>query len=501
MMSAYERKARANASRRLTQQDLLYESLRRAILDGDIGRGTRLASSRTLAEELDIARNSVLYAYERLIDEGFVTATRHGSVVNDVKGAAAQPSVQAAPGETAPRVLSRRVRQLPPRRAPSSDAIAFRPGVPALDAFPLVQWRTALERAMREVDASELGYGDSVGQPALRQAIAQYVRVSRGVRCQPDQVFITDGTQTSLDICARFFADEGERVWIENPGYLGARVAMLAAGLSLKPIPVDAAGMAAREADWRDAPPRLVYLTPSHQYPLGCVLSLERRLAMIEHARACGAWIIEDDYDSELRHDGPPLPSIQGLADDTPVIYLGTFSKTLFPALRIGFMIVPRAVVAQMETAHRTLKRQGRVAEQLALADFIESGRYARHLRRMRKLYLARRDGLVAAIEKHLAGLMTVSADAGGMHLSVRLDAPLDDVAVSEAARVHGLALSPLSAYCLADDAEPGDAPYNGFLLGYAEATPEASDTLMQALGNVVREMLPDVNAATVLLR
>ncbi len=494
MMSAYERRVRANASRRLTQQDLLYESLRHAILDGDIGRGTRLASSRTLAEELDIARNSVLYAYERLVEEGFVTATRHGSVVNDVKATAVQPSVQAEPREVAPRSLSRRVRELPPRRAANDEAVAFRPGVPALDALPLVQWRAALERAMRDVKASELGYGDSAGQPALRQAIAQYVRVSRGVRCQPDQVFITDGTQTSLDICARFFADEGERVWIENPGYLGARVAMLAAGLSLVPIRVDAAGMAARDEDWRDAPPRLVYLTPSHQYPLGCVLSLERRLALIEHARACGAWIIEDDYDSELRHDGPPLPSIQGLADDTPVIYLGTFSKTLFPALRIGFMIVPRQVVAQMETAHRTLQRQGRVAEQLALADFIESGRYARHLRRMRKLYLARRDGLVAALEKHLAGLMTVSADAGGMHLSVRLDAPLADVAVSEAARAHGLALSPLSAYCLGDaSAGPTgavDAPYNGFLLGYAEATPEASDVLMERLGEIVRGML-----------
>ncbi|MFD1560794.1 PLP-dependent aminotransferase family protein [Paraburkholderia silviterrae] len=490
MMSAYERRARASASRRLTQQDLLYESLRRAILDGDIVCGTRLASSRTLAEELGIARNSVLYAYERLVEEGFVTATRHGSIVNHVKPAAAQPAARAEPREDTARLLSRRVRELPPRRASGDAATALRPGTPALDAFPLAQWRTALERAMREVDASELGYGDSAGLPALRHAIAQYVRVSRGVRCRPDQVFITDGTQTSLDLCARFFADAGERVWIENPGYMGARVNMQAAGLTLVPVPVDAAGMAAREEDWREAPPRLVYLTPSHQYPLGCVLSLERRLALIEHARACGAWIIEDDYDSELRHDGPPLPSIQGLADDTPVIYLGTFSKTLFPALRIGFMIVPRQVVAQVATAHRTLMRQGRVAEQAALADFIESGRYARHLRRMRKLYETRRDGLVAAIEKHLAGLITVSADAGGMHLSVRLDAPLTDVAVSEAARSHGLALSPLSAFCL--DGPDGREPvrYNGFLLGYAEATPEASDALMATLAGVLRAML-----------
>ncbi len=484
MMTAYAKRA----VRKLTQQDLLYESLRRAILDGDIGRGTRLASSRALAEQLGIARNSVLYAYERLVEEGFVSATRHGSVVNAVSAGAVATPAQTTQREEPVPALARRVRELPPRRAGRDGSKALRPGVPALDAFPYAQWRTAVERALRELRAHDLGYGDSAGMPALRQAIAQYVRVSRGVRCQPDQVFVTDGTQSSLDLCARLFADEGERAWIENPGYLGARVAFTAAGLQLVPMSVDAAGMSTRPEDWRERPPRLVYLTPSHQYPLGCVLSLERRLALIEQARACGAWIVEDDYDSELRHDGPPLPSIQGLADDAPVIYLGTFSKTLFPALRIGFMIVPRRVAAQFAQAHHTLVRQGRVAEQLALAEFIESGRYARHLRRMRKLYEERRDGLVAAIDKHLAGVMTVSADAGGMHLSVRLDAPLADADVSEAARAHGLHLSPLSAYCV--DA-PDAARYNGFLLGYAETPPQVADALMQTLARIVRERLP----------
>ncbi|MEX3949398.1 PLP-dependent aminotransferase family protein [Paraburkholderia sp. EG287B] len=490
MMTAYAKRA----VRKLTQQDLLYESLRRAILDGDIGRGTRLASSRALAEQLGIARNSVLYAYERLVEEGFVSATRHGSIVNAVSAGAAATPAQTAQREEPVPALARRVRELPPRRSGRHGAKALRPGVPALDAFPYAQWRTAVERALRELRAHDLGYGDSAGMPALREAIAQYVRVSRGVRCQPDQVFVTDGTQSSLDLCARLFADEGERAWIENPGYLGARVAFTAAGLQLVPMSVDAAGMAARPEDWRERPPRLVYLTPSHQYPLGCVLSLERRLALIEQARACGAWIVEDDYDSELRHDGPPLPSIQGLADDAPVIYLGTFSKTLFPALRIGFMIVPKRVAAPFAQAHHTLVRQGRVAEQLALAEFIESGRYARHLRRMRKLYEERRDGLVAAIDKHLAGVMTVSADAGGMHLSVRLDAPLSDAEVSEAARAHGLHLSPLSAYCV--DA-PDATRYNGFLLGYAETPPQVADTLMQTLARIVRERLPAASPLT----
>ena len=483
MMAAYARRT----ARKLTQQDLLYESLRRAILDGDIGEGTRLASSRALAEQLGIARNSVLYAYERLVEEGFVTATRHGSIVNAVThGAAALPADAARSNEAGP-ALSRRVRELPARRGSRPGATALRPGIPALDAFPFVQWRTSVERAMRRLQANDMAYGDSAGHPALRRAIAQYVRVSRGVRCQPEQVFITDGTQSSLDLCARLFADPGDRVWIENPGYVGARVALLAAGLQLVPVSVDAAGMAPNAADWRDAPPRLVYLTPSHQYPLGGVLSLERRLALIEHARACGAWIIEDDYDSELRHGGPPLPSIQGLADDTPVVYLGTFSKTIFPALRIGFMVVPHGVAQEVAKAIGALWRQGRVAEQMALAEFIESGRYARHLRRMRKLYEQRRDGLVAAIGRHLADIVTVSADAGGMHLSVRLDAPLRDVDVSEAALAHGLHVSPLSAYCLP---APGIERYNGFLLGYAEAPPPVADTLMATLARVVRAML-----------
>lgn len=486
MMAAYARRA----ARKLTQQDLLYESLRRAILDGDIVEGARLASSRALAEQLGIARNSVLYAYERLVEEGFVTATRHGSIVNAVTpggiARSAAPQPPATQTDPAARTLARRARELPRRHGYRDGAIALRPGVPALDAFPFAQWRASIERAMRRLRASDLGYGDSAGHPALREAIAQYVRVSRGVRCQPQQVFITSGTQASLDLCARLFADQGERVWIENPGYLGARSALLAAGLQLVPVPVDAAGMAPRAADWHEAPPRLVYLTPSHQYPLGCVLSLERRLALLEHARACGAWIIEDDYDSELRHDGPPLPSIQGLADDTPVIYLGTFSKTMFPALRIGFMVVPADVAEQAAAAIGTLERQGRVAEQTALAEFIESGRYARHLRRMRKLYEERRDGLVAAIGRHLADSMTISADAGGMHLSVRLDAPLRDIDVSAAARRHGLHLSPLSAYCLATtDA----AQYNGFLLGYAEAPPPVADALMATLARVIREL------------
>ncbi|MGF6773464.1 GntR family transcriptional regulator/MocR family aminotransferase [Paraburkholderia sp. GAS199] len=476
---------RTSGTRKLTQQDLLYESLRRAILDGDIGHGSRLLATRALAEQLGIARNSVLYAYERLTDEGFISASRHGSIVNRVSTSASTIVARRDGAQAHETRLSLRVRNLPRERTSPDDPTPFRPGVPALDEFPLAQWRASMERAWRTVAPGELGYGNNAGHPALRRSIADYMRVSRGVRCTPEQVFITSGTQASLDLCACMLADPGDSVWVEDPGYNGAKAAFQAAGLRLVPIPVDAAGMAPTQAHWDRTPPRLMYLTPSHQYPLGSVLSLERRWSIIENSVARGAWIIEDDYDSELRHSGPPLPSIQGLAPDTPVIYLGTFSKTMFPALRMGFMIVPASLVNEADEALGEIARQGRVAEQIALADFIDSGRYARHLRRMRRLYQQRRAALVAAIERHMGDLVTVSSDGGGMHLTMRLDAPLRDRDVSAATRAHGLSIAALSTFCQppAHDA----ARYNGFMLGYASIRAEDADAVVARLAAVIR--------------
>lgn len=479
--------AKQLGGRKLTQQNLLYESLRRAILDGDIRHGSQLIPTRSLAEQLGIARNSVLYAYERLTEEGFVSTSRHGSVVCMVSRAAAPPAAQVDSAGVPVSRLSRRVADLPRERTRANDPTPFRPGVPALNEFPMAQWRSSMERAWRSIDPRELDYRNNAGHPALRRAIAEYVRVSRGVRCSAEQVFITSGTQASLDLCACMLADPGERVWMEDPGYHGAKAAFQAAGLSLQPIPVDAAGIAPTEEHWQRTPPHLIYITPSHQYPLGSVLSLERRWSIIEHAIERGAWIIEDDYDSELRHNGPPLPSIQGLTENAPVIYLGTFSKTIFPALRMGFMIVPAHVVQEVHAAHSEIARQGRVAEQMALADFIESGKYARHLRRMRRIYQQRRAALVAALERHMGDLVTVSSDSGGMHLTVRLDAPLVDADVTVATRAHGLTIAPLSTYC---DPATDSTKYNGFMLGYAGIAPEAADALVARLAQIVRSLV-----------
>jgi GntR family transcriptional regulator/MocR family aminotransferase len=477
--------ASRTAERKLTQQTLLYESLRHAILNGDIRHGSQLVPTRALAEQLGIARNSVLYAYERLAEEGFIAASRHGSIVSCVAlPAATAEAVSAAPVSR----LSRRVAELPRDRGARGTQSPFQAGVPALDEFPVAQWRASMERAWRSVDARDLGYGYHAGHPSLRRTVAEYVRVSRGVRCTADQVFITSGTHASLDLCARMLADPGDTAWLENPGYHGARIAFQSAGLNIVPIPVDAAGLAPTEDHWQRTPPRLVYITPSHQYPLGSVLSLERRWSIIDNIVERGAWIIEDDYDSELRHSGPPLPSVQGLRDAAPVVYLGTFSKTMFPALRIGFMIVPASLAPEIGGVIGEMSRQGRVADQVALADCIESGKYARHLRRMRRIYQQRREAMVSAIYTHMDDLVTVSSDGSGMHLTMRLDAPLLDRDVSAALRERGMSVSPLSAYChQGEDA----SRFNGFMLGYAGVRPEKADRLIAELGAAIRSLMP----------
>ncbi|MRV75132.1 aminotransferase class I/II-fold pyridoxal phosphate-dependent enzyme [Duganella sp. FT92W] len=462
-----------HAGRGWSRQRLLHECLRAAIRDGTLAAGTRLASSRTLAGELNVARNSVLYAYEQLACEGYVLGDRRGTVVAAI---ASQASAEAAaPVEAGPHaLLSRRARNLRPVLGPADMMGAFVPGVPALDAFPLPLWRRMLERAWRTMTPRQLNYSDPCGEPVLRAAVADYLRASRGVLCDVAQVFITDGTQSSLDLCARACADDGDIVWLEDPGYAGALAAFRGAGLKVRGIPLDGEGIAPQPSHWRDAPPRLIYTTPSHQYPLGTVMSLQRRLALIADARAAGALIIEDDYDSEFRHDGPPLPAMQGLAPDAPVLYVGTFSKTMFPALRIGFVVVPPWLAAPLAEMRAQSAARGRVAEQLAVAEFVRSGQFALHLRRMRRLYRQRRDALQAALERYLDGSAVVEGASAGMHLALRFTDPvLDDQAVSARLLEQGIVVNAMSLHAV------GDRPQcQGLMLGYAQVPAERMDEL-----------------------
>ncbi|MDB5959542.1 MAG: PLP-dependent aminotransferase family protein, partial [Massilia sp.] len=471
------------------RQRLLHECLRAAIRDGTLAAGTRLAASRTLAQELGVARNTVLYAYEQLASEGFVSTDRRGTVVAAV-GAVVDAGAALSVASAAPQLrtltpapgLSQRVRDLRAVAGPADRMGAFVPGVPALDHFPIALWRRTLERAQRAMSLVQLNYGDAAGEPQLRAAIADHLRASRGVLCDASQVFITDGTQSSLDLCMHALADAGDTIWLENPGYGGALAAARAAGLQVAGIDVDDEGIAPVDQDWLLRPPRLVYTTPSHQYPVGSVLSLRRRHALIAAARTAGALIIEDDYDSEFRHDGAPLHAMQGLAPDAPVIYLGTFSKTMFPSLRLGFVVVPHSLAAAFAQMRAQSSARGRVAEQMALADFLRSGQFARHLRRMRRLYRQRRDALVAALNRHLGAVASVHGGSAGMHLSLRLkDARIDDVAIASQALAYGIAVNALSTHDIARQ-----SGWIGLMLGFAQVPAEQMDDLVQQLAAIV---------------
>src|SRR5450830_30475 len=445
------------------RQRLIHACLRAAILDGSLPAGARLLASRELAAELGIARNTVLYAYDQLATEGLVRAGARGTVVAHLGLAA------TAPPNAAELPLARRMRTL---RAlpPSSDlAGAFAPGVPALAAFPLAAWRRAVERSWRAMSPADLNYADPAGVPALRTQLAAYLAAARGVRCSADQVFITSGSQSGLELCARTFADAGDTAWLENPGYAGAVAAFRAAQLRTVGIAVDEGGMAPRAADWTRQRPRLIYLTPSHQYPTGSVLDLPRRLAMLAQARQAGALIIEDDYDSEFRYDGPPLPAMQGLQADAPVIYLGTFSQTMFPALRTGFMVVPAGLVAPLRTVLARMAPHGRAADQLALADFLRSGQFSLHLRRMRRLYRSRRDALLAALAPLLDESIGVHGSSAGMHLALRFIGAgrdtLVDTEIAAAALAQGVVARALSEQ--ATSLTPSG--WTGLMLGYSQ--------------------------------
>ncbi len=461
------------------RQRVIHACLRSAILGGSLASGARLLASRALADELGIARNTVLYAYDQLATEGLIRATPRGTLVAPL----AMPKAKAAASAQVNGALARRMQGVRSLPDPGSESGAFAPGMPALDAFPIAIWRRTVDRAWRSMGADDLNYADVAGLPGLREEISAYLGASRGVRCDASQVFVTSGTQSSLELCARTFADDGANVWIENPGYMGALAAFRAAQLRTIGIPVDAGGINPAAQDWQKHTPRLIYTTPSHQYPTGTVLDMPRRLALIDNARAAGALIIEDDYDSEFRYEGPPLPAMQGLTDEAPVIYLGTFSKTMFPAIRTGYMVVPANLAAPLRTVLARMAPHGRVADQLALADFLRSGQFGVHLRRMRRLYRSRRDMLASAIERHLGDAVSLHGSSAGIHLSLQFrDPALADTQVAAAALERGVVVRALTAQTTG----LRQHGWNGLLLGYAQVDEADMDALVRTLRSLL---------------
>ena len=469
----------------------LYRSLRQAILQNRLLPSARLPSTRALADALDVSRNTVLSAFDQLTAEGYLTShVGAGTYVSQdlpdellrVRG---QSHLGATAGGTAsegpdPSRLSGRGQFLTDLQLSSFQADErprpFRPGLPALDAFPIDTWGRLTSRRWRSLPASTLGYRRSTGYPPLRDAIAAYLQESRGVHCSPEQVIIVSGTQQAITLTAHVLLDPGDRAWVEDPGYPRAKGAFRWAGAQAVPVPLDEEGLDLDAARARRGPARLAYVTPSHQYPLGMTMSLPRRLALLDWAEQSDAWILEDDYDSEYRYEGRPIAALQGLDDANRVIYVGSFSKVLFPALRLGYLVVPEPLVEAFAGAKTLVDRCPPLVPQMVVTDFIEEGHFTRHLRRMRTLYAERQSVLVEALTDRLGDRLDVSSDTAGLHLTALLDDGLDGAGVAAAIEERDLVAPPLSFYA------SRSLDREGLVLGYAAVD---TDTIREGVGRL----------------
>ena len=450
----------------------VYAALRRAILAGELTAGSRLPSSRTLARDLAVSRNTVLLAYDQLLAEGYVHGrTGSGTYVAHVLPDVTSPSDGARARRAAARpptlsAFGRRITRLAPAGSRPEDGrlpYDFRYGAPTVGDFPHAVWRRLLARHARAATMTSMTYGPRIGTPELRQAIAAYLRRARAVACDAEQVIVVNGAQQALDLIARVLVDEGDTVVVEEPCYLGARGAFQAAGARVVPTAVDEEGLDVTRLPRAAAKARLAYVTPSHQFPTGVVMSLSRRLALLEWARAPAAWVVEDDYDSEFRFEGRPIEAVQGLDRGGRVIYVGTLSKVLFPALRLGYLVVPPALVDALGATKWITDRHSPTLFQQALADFIAEGHFERHLRRSRTRHAARRAALLAALATHLGDRADVVGANTGKHVLVWLrDVPARAMTVVAAeAQRDGVGVYPVAPFYVKPPRRAG------FLLGY----------------------------------
>src|SRR5438874_9207526 len=439
-----------------TLQRQLYEGLRAAILGGRLQSGKRLPSTRSLAKDLAVSRNTVAGVFGQLVAEGYAEArVGSGTVVaralpDNLIQIAAPAGINRGNGVAHRRPqISRRGRSLAKARVGSGSTTLrpFRPGWPALDHVPLDLWWRLAARVGRHLGHQLLGYGEFAGYAPLRKAIAEYLALSRGVRCAAQQVVVTSGSQQGLFVAAQVLLDPGDAAWVEDPVYPGTHSALMAAGARIIPIPVDAEGLDVRFGELRKSAPRLVAVTPSHQYPLGVTMTLARRLELLRLARRMRAWVLEDDYDSEFRYSSRPIAALQGLDHDGRVIYLGTFSKTLFPSLRLGYAVVPTDLVRTFTAARSVLDIQSPLFEQAVLAEFITAGYFERHLRRMRTLYQERQQTLVTEAERYLSGLLELTPARAGLQCVGWLSPDLDERAVTRAAAAHDVEVTPVSFF------------------------------------------------------
>ncbi|HEX8920078.1 MAG TPA: PLP-dependent aminotransferase family protein, partial [Pyrinomonadaceae bacterium] len=434
----------------------IYETIRRSILSGGLPPGRQLPASRLLAKQLGVSRMTVLNAYEQLLAEGYIEGKMGAGTF--VSAHLPEEFLQASGFKLLERQenpLTRKVllseygsklsqnSKIILRHHGATTLVPFQHGVAALDEFPFGVWAKIAQKWHKSPPASVLGYGDAVGFRPLRDAVAAHLAASRGVRCTPEQIIITNGTQQALDLISRIFLSASEEVCLEDPGYIGARDVFSATGARIIPVPIDDQGLDLQTVRKRSPKARLIYVTPSHQFPLGVTMSLARRLSLLEWARELDAFVIEDDYNSEYRYSGRPLASLQGLDRDGRVIYVGTFSKTVFPALRLGYLVVPTDLVEVFAAARALADLHSPLIEQAVLAEFISERHFARHIRRMRGIYEERQQTLVEEARKNLKGMLEVAPAKAGMHVIGWLPDGVSDQEVSSRGTEAGLNLAP----------------------------------------------------------
>jgi len=459
----------------------VYEQVRAAIHEGVLKPGGRLPSSRDLAGRLGVARASVVAAYDQLLAEGYAEG-RKGSgtyVCGDLSGVLELKAPPVPANDPAPTA------------SPAIDAMGFPPvesgfrafsnGRTLMDARALDEWSKSTRRALRTLDPGHFGYADPAGDMGLRAAVAEYLRAARGVVCDAEQVIITSGAQQAVDLALRVLLKAGDKVWLEDPGYGPTWHAVQTAGARAFGVPVDRSGLVVSAGLAAAPDARMAFLTPSHQYPMGVALSMGRRLELVAWAREAKAWIVEDDYASEFRFAGAPLPSLQGLDGGQRVIYVGTLNKALFPGLRLGYLVAPRELAAAFTAQRRLIDRQPPSITQAIARDFLESGQFAAHIRRRRLAYKAQRDALAEALERRLGHVLEADTPDQGMHLIAYLKDDRSDVEVEALAAAKGVtarAISPLFH---------GEKPKSGLLLGFTGFPVRAMDSgvarLAEALG------------------
>jgi GntR family transcriptional regulator/MocR family aminotransferase len=461
----------------------VYAGYRAAILERRLRPGERLPSTRSLARELGISRLPVLEAFDQLLAEGYCESRVGAGTFVARSLPAASPQ---QPGEAGPRPGRRPLARGPATRLqrPAPWLTAGRPfglGGTAVDHFPAEVWASLIARHTRRPERAALRYGNSMGHAPFREAIADYLRAARAVRCTAEQIMVVAGSQQALELTARVLADPGDEVLLEEPGYWGARDVFSMARCRLRGIAVDDEGIEVAALP-RGTAARAVYVTPSHQFPLGVTMSVSRRLQLLEWARKAGAWVVEDDYNSEYRYESQPVGALQGLDVDARVIYVGTFSKVLSPALRMGYLVVPEDLAPRFRLVRWAMDICPPILYQQALADFIAEGHFARHLRRTREIYRARREILVAALRAELGDRLEILGEHAGMHVVVNLPAGLRDIENSERAGAEGLSALHLSSCYL------GRRTRQGLLLGYGGTSAVDLPDAVARLRRVIEE-------------